>query len=325
MELDRYEKYLNSRVRNGELAEGTMQKYLGALRRFEEWRSGDGEVTTSEFQDYLMDRAMLAGSTLNVEKSAFVKYLVVEDRSVDIMPLKQWFRERFEVTSGGTPDYLSEEEFSAVREAACEDARDLAMVMLFIRTGMRVGELVALDRGDVVFEPPTEHRGEDFVADHPDEAGTVGGFVRVERTKRRNEVTDRRLLYEEDVEAIRAYIKGIGEYARVDGDDGALFVNDTVNQTEPYKGQNRVRESYVRGLVTSIGERADHPEVDGSRLHPHLFRHTVGSWLGMQGYTADEIGDYLGKESDASRYTHFDAQKHSEMSGVLSQKGRQGG
>lgn len=323
MELDRYEKYLRSRVRNGELADGTMKKYLAALRRFREWRSGDGEVSVSEFQDYLMDRASRAGSTLNVEKSAFVKYLVVEDRSVDIMPLKQWFRERFDVSSGGTPDFLDEDEFEAVRDAAAEDERDLAMVTLFIRTGMRVGELVALDRDDVVFEPPTEHRGDnDFVADHPDEAGNVGGFVRVKRTKRKNEVTDRRLLYEEDVAAIKDYVQNIEQYAAeaaVDAD--ALFVNDTVNQTAPYKGEYRVRESYVRDHITDIGDRASHEEVDGARLHPHLFRHTVGSWLGMQGYTADEIGDYLGKESSAERYTHFDAQKHSEMSGVLSQMG----
>jgi len=74
---------------------------------------------------------------------------------------------------------------------------------------------------------------------------------------------------------------------------------------------------YVRKRVTAIGERTDHPDVDGDRLHPHLFRHTVGSLLGQSGHSADEIGAYLGKASPAERYTHFDTEQHEEMATAL--------
>lgn len=298
MDRERFERFVEAQVNNNGMSSGTARKYRSAVDALSEWRDGAGEVTVEEMEDFLLAKAtedQSNGSTLNVYKCAFGKYLASVSRSSDYQELKLWFKNNFSATSGGTPDYLTREEAEAVREAASEDARDAAMVAIFIRTGIRVGELVDLDVSDI---SRTDDEGE----------------VTVRRQKRRKRIEQTRGLTEEDMDAIGVYLDQREEYGPDSGTLGAaLFVNSRENDD----GTHRVTPGYVRGLVSDIGERADHPDVTRERLHPHLFRHTVGTWLGQEGYNAMEIGDYLGKETGAERYVHFDDELASEMSDAL--------
>jgi integrase/recombinase XerC len=300
MQLDRFERFLTSQVSSGMLAEGTAAKYRRNVEAFAQWRAGTGEPTVDEMEDFLLacsaDRGH-AGSTLNVIKCALGKYLTAVGTAEKYMPLKHWFGQTFHVSSGGTPDYLEDDEVSAIQRAAATDARLSAMVALFLRTGMRVGELVALDTDDVVFED-----------------GDGGGYVTIQREKRRETVIDRRTLSDEDLDTLSWYFEARSEYGPSEAaDDGALFITSKRSGD----GSFRITKAYVRELVTQLGDRADHPDVSGERLYPHLFRHTVGFRLGREGFSASQIGDYLGKGSSAERYTHFESEQHDEMAAVL--------
>jgi len=310
METERFEQFIESQVQNGMMSSGTARKYRAAVERFREWRDTAGEPTPEEIQDFILSLAVdqsLTGATLNVYKCALGKYLSAVNRAQEYAGVRMWFRDNFSSSSGGTPDYLTREEMAAVRQAASADPMSEAMVALFARTGLRVGELVALDMDDIVFDadPPED-------ADVPDDERY--GYVQITRTKRQERVTDRRRLHEADLDAIDRYMEAMDDYGPpLAVSDAALFVTDRQNGDGSY----RITENTVRDMVTSLGERADHPDVTGDRLHPHLFRHTVGSWLGQEGYSADQIGAYLGKATGAERYTHFDAGQHDDMADAL--------
>jgi len=301
METERFERFIAGQVSSGGLSEGTARKYREAIGRFAEWRRAVGhspssEATVAEMEDFLVSLGSeegLQGATLNVYKCALGKFLTVTGRAGEYPNLKAWFSTTYRSSSGGTVDYLTKEEAAAVREAASSDARDNAIVTLFLRTGMRVGELVALDMEDIIFE----------------DDGTA--TVRISRQKRREDITDERTLTREEARALRAYIFRREEYGPEDAD--ALFISGNRSADGSY----RLTDKSVRLLVTDIGNRAYHDDVTGDRLHPHLFRHTVGAWLGQEGYSADQIGAYLGKASPATRYTHFDTADMDDMSESL--------
>lgn len=301
MDVARFERFIDAQVSNGGLSDGTARKYKSAVASLTDWVGDVEELTVEDMKDYLLAKATedgSDGSTLNVYKCAFGKYLAAVSRAAEYTELRMWFRNNFSATSGGTPDYLDDDEADAVREAAAGDPRDEAMVALFLRTGLRVGELVSLDRDDI----------DRSAGDHD------GGSVRIQRQKRRKDITHERKLTQADLDAIDRYLDNLGEYApqRAQSED-ALFVNTQPNDG----GSHRVTESYIRSQVTALGDRADHPDVTGDRLHPHLFRHTVGTRLGKQGYNAQEIGSFLGKGTGAERYVHFDAEQFNEMSDAV--------
>jgi len=303
MNVDRFLQYLDSQVESGQLSSGTRRKYREAVGRYAEWTDVSGGPV-EDMKDFLMFTHMErgnVGSTVNVTKCALGKYLSFQRRGTDKVELREWVNENFRVSSTPRDDYLSAEEAEAFRETAQDDYRAAALVSVFLRTGARVGEVVALDRDDIAF------------GSHPD--SEKKGSIHITRKKRRdNPVTDTRPLLQEDADDIRRYISNMNTYGPEDAvNSPALFITDRENDNGSY----RVTEAGVRNMMDSVAEECPHPDIDPERVHPHIFRHTVGYRLGSQGYNATEIGRYLGKASDAERYTHVDESRHEDMAAAL--------
>lgn len=302
MDLTEFHRRLDALAgqETGGISEDTARRYRRAVEKFAEWYDGAGEPSIEDFQDYIMARAAdegLQGSTLNLYKCAIKKYLTCQRRAHEYDQLSAWFADTFRVTSSGTPDYLKPDEIAAIRQAAAEDPRDAALVALFLRTGMRVGELCDLDCEDVTLDD-----------------GSGEGYVEITREKRGEYVKDRRRLRDYETEMISEYLDVRDEYGPpMAFEDDALFVTSQPSGDGSY----RASTTTIRTLTDALAERTAHDSVTPGRLHPHLFRHTVGSILGMAGLSANQIGAYLGKGSDAERYTHFDANAVDDMTSVL--------
>lgn len=323
MDVEGYERYVGRLVERGNLSADTQRKYVGAVGRFNEWRGGaTSEPDIGTIKDYIMSRATeddLSGASLNVAKCAFRKYLVYQNRSDEYADLRDWFNEHFTVSSTAKTDRLTEEELEAFRAAAAGDPRAGAIVEIFNATGLRVGEIVRMDRDDITFDAGSV----------PDFEGEHAGAIKIHRQKRGEAVSDHRPLNERAVGAVDHYIDSLDQYAGVDAvSSPGLFVNDrparlssdkipggveadtTVNG-EP--ATYRVTTQRINSILKDVAAKTDHPDVTPERMHAHLLRHTVGSRLGDQGYTAKQVGEFLGRVSPAESYVHTGSEAISEM------------
>lgn len=108
------------------------------------------QVESDDLRRYLNDYEMTRGSSKvtidNIRRimSSFFSWLEDEDYIVK-SPVRRIRRVK---TAQVTKEVLSDEELEVLRDA-CESKRDLAIVDLLASTGMRIGELVRLDRKDV--------------------------------------------------------------------------------------------------------------------------------------------------------------------------------
>ena len=108
------------------------------------------QIESEDLRRYLNDYEMARGSSKvtidNIRRimSSFFSWLEDEDYIVK-SPVRRIRRVK---TAQITKEVLSDEELEILRDA-CESKRDLAIVDLLSSTGMRIGELVRLDRKDV--------------------------------------------------------------------------------------------------------------------------------------------------------------------------------
>lgn len=108
------------------------------------------QVESDDLRRYLNDYEVNRGSSKvtidNIRRimSSFFSWLEDEDYIVK-SPVRRIRRVK---TAQVTKEVLSDEELEVLRDA-CESKRDLAIVDLLASTGMRIGELVRLDRKDV--------------------------------------------------------------------------------------------------------------------------------------------------------------------------------
>lgn len=110
------------------------------------------QVTTDDLRAYLSgyerDRRPSKVTIDNIRRimSSFFSWLEDEDYIVK-SPVRKIHRVK---TATVTKETLSDEELERIREG-CREPRDLAIVDLLASTGMRIGELVRLDRDDIDF------------------------------------------------------------------------------------------------------------------------------------------------------------------------------
>ncbi|WP_290234724.1 site-specific tyrosine recombinase/integron integrase [Bacteroides acidifaciens] len=110
-------------------------------------------ITTDDLRNYLNDYQLTSGATKvtvdNIRRilSSFFSWLEDEDYIV-----KSPVRRIHKVKVGKTvKETYSDEALEQMRDH-CEGIRDLALIDLLASTGMRVGELVKLNRNDIDFE-----------------------------------------------------------------------------------------------------------------------------------------------------------------------------
>lgn len=111
------------------------------------------QITTDDLRSYL-ESYQLTGKTSqvtvdNVRRilSSFFSWLEEEDHIIK-SPMRRIHKVRSCKTVKAT---FTDEELEEMRDS-CSNARDLALIDLLSSTGMRVGELVGLDRDDIDFE-----------------------------------------------------------------------------------------------------------------------------------------------------------------------------
>jgi len=322
VDIDRFQSEMDRQVERGNASRHTRRAYVGAMERFAAWLPGDEEPTVQDFKDFCFDAAAgdvtgteLAGASLNVAKCAFRKYLYTQGRSDEYDQVKVWFGEHFRASPTGEPGSLSDEELAALRSEAT-DPRTKALVWILSETGIRAGEVIRLDKDDVRFDPETTSTVD---TDDTDVAATV----EIDREKRGEIVTDRRPLSETAAAAVEEYLQVIDEYADADAvASPGLFVTPfktsitsegLPSRIEP-DGVDESGEEYtwrptgdtINQWLKDLAAATDHPEVTPDRMHSHLFRHTLGTMLGEQGYSGDQIGAFLGRASAADEYVHLD-------------------
>jgi site-specific recombinase XerD len=137
--------------------EGCSEKslqYYGATVRpmFDSVQKPIREITTDDLRVYLADYQNERGSSRvtidNIRRifASFFGWLEEEDYILK-SPVRRIHKIKAEKT---IKDTFSDEGLELLRDA-CEEVRDLAMIDLLASTGMRVGELVGLNREDINF------------------------------------------------------------------------------------------------------------------------------------------------------------------------------
>lgn len=188
----------------------------------------------------------------------FLRYLVVHGFSdpalVDALPtIAHWKR-------ASCPDYLSNNEverlIAACNPATAEGARDMAVLLLLVRLGLRAGDIVHLRHGDIDWEH---------------------GALQVSGKGRRQSL----LPLPQDVgDAILNYV----EHWRPDVGDDHVFLR--VNAPfVPLAGS-----SAVSSLVNRAARRA---QLSVSRVGAHTLRHTAASLMLRKGMSLQTIGRLL--------------------------------
>jgi site-specific recombinase XerD len=192
----------------------------------------------------------------------FLRYLVVHNLCdpalVDALPtIAHWKR-------ASCPDYLSKEEVEKLivvcNPETAEGARDMAVLLLLVRLGLRAGDIVHLRHADIDWEQ---------------------GAFQVTGKGRRHSV----LPLPQDVgDAILNYV----EHWRPDVRDEHVFLR--VNA--PFVPL--ASSSAVSSLVNRAARRA---RLSASRLGAHILRHTAASLMLREGVSLQTIGGLLRHQS----------------------------
>ena len=109
-------------------------------------------ITTDDLRNYLADyQAQNASSKVTIDNirrilSSFFGWLEDEDYIVK-SPVRRIHKVK---TSKTVKETYTDEELEVIRDN-CKEMRDLAMIDMLASTGMRVGEMVLLDRADIDF------------------------------------------------------------------------------------------------------------------------------------------------------------------------------
>ena len=147
------EAFLSAKRLEG-CSERSLRYYANTLARFNEAVAKPvNEISTDDIRDYLTGYAregkVCKATVDNVRRvvSSFFSWLEEEDY-IYKSPVRRI--KKIRTTRTIKPVY-SDEVLEQLRDA-CHELRDLAMVDMLVSTGMRVGELVKLDRRDVDFE-----------------------------------------------------------------------------------------------------------------------------------------------------------------------------
>jgi site-specific recombinase XerD len=296
MQTREFEQYLQSQADRGGISPETVRTYRSSVDQFAEWYGEAGEPGLDDMKSWVRHLAQnrgLANKTIRKHTHGLVKYLFSADRESVGTRLKNWVGEHYPTGDDDVPEAFSEAEVEALVEASREEARDAALVTILAATGCRAGEVVEIRVDDLSFT-------------HPDEE--FEGTLLVGRQKRNERVLNPLPLTAEDVEVLEAYLDKRDHYHNLDNTEW-LFPSDSWSE----KSGHHLSTASVRHRLKQVADRAE--GVDPDEVHPHKFRHTVGSRLGRKGRTATEISRFLGQASSASaeRYTHLDEQQFADM------------
>jgi integrase/recombinase XerC len=264
--------------------ESTCSRYTEIVTRFARWareqrRASFAEVTKADLRGYLNSlRGMHGCEAAETTKAtawwairSLFKYLADEEGVPDIARSITMHRPP-------VPDmitHLGKDDVGKLL-AACQDARDRAVIMVFLDSGVRISEAQALKVTDVCVEDLRSRR-----LMVTGKGGKVRGVV----------------IGVETAQAVRRYLRERSKSRYADSE--ALWLG--------------IRGPLTIGgldqLIRSIGKRA------GLEIHPHLLRHTWGHHYRLNGGQTDNLVYLAGWEGPAMaiRYGRSAAAERAEI------------
>jgi tyrosine recombinase XerC len=249
---------------------GQLEAYL--IEKKADWRSADNVVLRG-FLGSLYEKKRKK-STIGRKLAAMRSFYdyCLKRKWIEKNPAKVLARPRQDIN---VPTFLSEDEMAEFLDLPSSDKpldlRDRAALELLYASGIRVGELVAVDLEDVGF-------GERLVR--------VKGKGKKERL----------VLFGKKAEAgIRTYLRARPDILKDRLGQNALFLN--------YKGERLTSRSVERIVGKYIRRTAVKRQIS-----PHSLRHSFASHLLSRGADLRVIQELLGHASLATtqKYTHLD-------------------
>lgn len=238
-------------------AKQTLNNYCWEIKKmFEFLQKNYKDITTDDIKIFMYHRkkkgnlSNISVNNIRLYLKSFFKFLTVEEY-IDKDPMLKIEALKIETVVRTT---LTSEDTELVR-CNCTRERDLAIIDLLQSSGIRVGELVKLNKKDV---------------DLNKKEMIVFGKGKKERQV---------FISGKAVVHLRNYLE-----SRID-DNEALFV--TVNR--PYR---RISIAGIRYMLKTVKEKNE--KTKDIRLHPHAFRYTFGTDLINKGAPVEHVQVLLG-------------------------------
>ena len=239
-----------------------------------------------EFLAYLKDERELSHKTVTLyftALSTFYSYLVFEgvSKSNIVLPFRRRYLRRYkEGFDSQERQLISVGEVGRLVNSAI-DPRDKAIMVLLAKTGVRRGELVRIDVGDVNWEDYS---------------------ITLKPTRKRS---NRVVFFDE--EAALTVRRWLGFREKLNPKSEALFVN--------YNDIGRLKRSGVYNAVVKYAERLGLHDQESDRLEdhfgPHCFRHWFTTFLLRNGMKREYVKELRGdRRSEAiDIYHHIDREE----------------
>lgn len=249
--------------------EKTLEQYLRTAKKFfGTIGKGYKDITKDDARYYLAMRAPLVGpNTLVNEKrnlSSLFSWLH-DEGYIPKNPLKN-----IKLTGKDTEIiYFTVQEEIAIREATC-NLRDKAMIAFLFSTGVRVGELAAMDRNNVdLLNASVTFRGE---------KGRTGRV---------------RTVY------LDAWARWyLGQYLKARNDENpALFVSERIYDGKPRRLGNAAIEKITKGITARAG-------VDKVGT-VHVFRRTFATRCVERGMAIEVVQELMGHADPATTLKYY--------------------
>lgn len=293
----RMERAIQAFVRDCELRKmtpSTVTSYASNLRDFFRYlgqRSIDDVqgIDKNAIRDYLrvlQEERKLANATVENHLScisSFLDYLVYEDEiesNMALMVRKRYLRRYKNVASEGeSRKLITTEQLRALVDAIIIP-RDRALIMILAKTGVRRGELISMDVGDV-----------DLVS------------LKI-RLKPKAKRSNRTVFFDEEcARVLQDWLRVRQRYAR---DCDALFITE---------GGGRLDRNGVYLAVTKHAERLGLHDSASDRLEdhftPHCLRHYFTTYLRRNGMPREMIQELRGdvRKEAIDIYYHIDEEQ----------------
>jgi len=278
--------------RNRGLAENSLVSYRSVLKRFSEYQRRRGnhiaKIDSSVLEGFLSELRELGFRYNTLSNyysvlSSFCEYLVFRGlKDANPVPAfeKRYLRSYKKMKPPTIRKLISVEEMARLVNSTM-NARDKAILVLLAKTGIRRGELVNIDMGDVDWTDLSIR-----LKPHP---------------KRSNPIV---FFDDETSRALRAWLRV--RPSRVDAGCQALFVGET---------GKRLMRSGVYNMVTKQAEKAGFHDPDSRRTEdhftPHCFRHFFTTMLSRSGIDKDLLKELRGdaRRDSMDVYRHIDPEE----------------
>ena len=251
-------KYINTKRIEG-CSKRTEEYYSSTLLFFEKnINQNILSVKTEDIRDYLIKYQKINNcnnvtlDTIRRILSSFYRWLEEEDYIIK-SPMKRIHRIKSPVI---IKPALSDEQIEVIRKSSAENLRNLTIIDLFLSSGLRVSELVNLNRSAINLNTRT-------------------GVVFGKGSKQREIYFDVRTKIE-----LENYLKSRKDKGR------ALFVSSRKNKNGTY---NRLTINSVEKIIRELGEKTDIINV-----HPHRFRRTLATRAIDKGMPIEQVQVLLG-------------------------------